>query len=74
MQNEILTHQILRELRKGPQSVNELATNLRADHQEVRYSLYDLADMGKVAKSLFGERWETTSGGYCPDPMGGGAA
>jgi len=74
MKNEILNHQILRELRREPLTSTELADRLNAKENDCRHALYDLADMGKVCKSLFGERWETTSGGYCPEPGPGGAA
>jgi len=74
---EFLHYQIMRELRKQPLTRGELAERVMPENEvqkvtKVTHALYDLADMGKVAKSLFGERWETTSGGYCPEP--GGAA
>ncbi len=71
---EFFNRRILRELRSEPLTSTDLADRLNAKENDCRHALYDLADMGKVAKSLFGERWETTSGGYCPDPSPQGAA
>ena len=72
--SEFLNARVLRELKAGPMTSTELADALIVKENDTRHALYDLADQGKVCRSLYGERWETTSGGYCPDPDPKGAA
>jgi len=72
--SEFLNARVLRELKAGPMTSTELADALIVQRQSVSGALDDLADQGKVCRSLYGERWETTSGGYLPDPGPGSAA
>jgi len=71
--SEELYFGILRELRNGPLSDEQLGKRLDAKPNDCRHACYDLADMGRVCRSICG-RWEKTSGGYCPDPDPKGAA
>lgn len=68
MQNEILNHRILRELRAGPKASGQIARALNHNAKEVRQALYDLMDAGRVSLCIDEYRYELSSGGYSPEP------